>query len=216
MKGVGLTALETEVFYYVTEVKKSVTTVFIRSPRSFLCQHKIVLYNTFMNGSSLFPIPTKYKSPGLFHFAAQFWSSQPLIYRRCRKEKPHVCEWKDTWASFRLPEFIGEGATRKFGICKEDAEKMSDSNFCGPMFLLLDASWKETTMFFSLLYCSYTTAIVWMTIIFLAADHPENSLCQHCLWLKNESWSTEGLSDLLKLSVGEIPLNSSLPSGPIP
>lgn len=49
MKGVGLTALETEVLYYVSEVKKSVTTVFIRSPSSSLCQHRIVLYNILLS-----------------------------------------------------------------------------------------------------------------------------------------------------------------------
>lgn len=73
MKAVGLTALETEVLYYVTEVKKSVTTVFIRSPSSSLCQHRIFHYNIFLSDfhRPYTPPALKYKSLGLLHFAAQ-------------------------------------------------------------------------------------------------------------------------------------------------
>lgn len=148
MKAVGLTAVEAEVFYYVTEVKKSVTTDFIRSPSSSLCQHKIVCYNIFL---SYFHHPysspaLKYKSLGLFHFAAH-----SLLYWHCREKTLCVWVWSYACASSRLLDFIREMSTRKFEICREDAEKIPDSNFCGTMIFLLEASWKTT--FFTLLWC---------------------------------------------------------------
>lgn len=68
MKGVGLTALETEVLYYVTEVKKCVTIVFIRSPSSSLCQHRIVLSNTFLSDFSHTPLLLLNINPQVFPF----------------------------------------------------------------------------------------------------------------------------------------------------
>lgn len=146
MKAVGLTALETEVLYYVTEVKKSVTTVFIRSPSSSLCQHKIVRYNIFLSDfyRPYSPPALKYKSLGFFHFAAQ-----SLLYWHCRK-KHSVCECEDMHV--HLPGSQTSLEKEQKGSLKSSGKMLRpDSDFCGTMIFLLEASWKA--MFFSLLWC---------------------------------------------------------------